>query len=47
MIAEQITGAHWPGPRFFGVTGLLRRHITAGTLPALDARNCRAPELAV
>jgi hypothetical protein len=29
VIAEQITGAHWSGPRFFGVTKRAR-----GSLPA-------------
>jgi Protein of unknown function (DUF2924) len=34
VIAERITGAHWSGPRFFGVT----RRATPGSLPAETGR---------
>ena len=30
-IARQITGAHWSGPRFFGLTGKMPRDIASGT----------------
>ena len=29
VIAERITGAHWSGPRFFGVTGRARSSVLA------------------
>jgi len=29
MIAERITGAHWSGPRFFGVTRRAYGSLTA------------------
>src|SRR5215813_1941081 len=31
MIAERITGAHWSGPRFFGLTKRLRTLVGAAT----------------
>lgn len=30
-IAKKITGAHWSGPRFFGLTGKMPRDIASGT----------------
>jgi hypothetical protein len=29
-IAKQITGAHWSGPRFFGIASASKRHSTDG-----------------
>jgi len=31
VIAEQITGAHWSGPRFFGLTKQARASLPAET----------------
>jgi len=31
VIAERITGTHWSGPRFFGVTKRARRSLLAGS----------------
>ena len=33
VIAERITGAHWSGPRFFGLTGRARSSVLAEARP--------------